>query len=93
MEMPLLYLPKPMCVLSPHMHFSTAIPPHPALGESAWAMLSPLQQNDITETNNRSNPGIRDKAAHVNTPSTLTGEGKVRSNAVEMLMIEDFDPC
>jgi len=51
-------------------------------------MLSPLQQNDITERNNRSNAGIRDEVAHVNTRSTITGEGKVGSNVGEMLISE-----
>jgi hypothetical protein len=67
MEMALLYLPKSACVQSAHMHCRTAItpPPPPTLVVAAWAMLNPLQENDITETNNRPNPGICDEAAHV----------------------------
>lgn len=70
-----------VCPVSSYAFQDCDHPPPPA-----WAMLNPLQQNDITETNNRSNAGIRDEAAHVNTPSTIRGEGKVGSNAGEMLI-------
>jgi hypothetical protein len=49
-------------------------------------MLNPLQENYTTETNSRPNPRIHNETAHVNTPSTPTGEGKVGFNAGDLLM-------